>query len=513
MEIHCNVCEFVSDHPSMSPALEHLLETNNPPHDSNVLDLHAIILEHRRHIAHLDAKFNCVRYPTELVKLVLERDELMARVVECAAVFAPVRRLPPELLCQIFMATIASRDIRTRWTLVLVCRIWRAVALSFPALWSLVVVHSKSLAPQIEAQLVRSKATPLDMVLMDIWDESKIHLFDVVANYSFQWQTADLSRASEMFERLERVKGRIPILKDLRIRCVDMHHDLPPRLGDTFALAPSLITAHVQFHCGYSPSQEVLPLPFHQLQAYSGHRYAPVENHLSALRPAVAILVDLSLTSRGPYYVDFDAEQLELSSLARLSVSNTQFLHYLVTPSLRELYVVKSLDPAVSLLHRSACKLIKLVCYECIDAKALIDVVRACDSIKELYIAYCGSNLDKFVSLLAGEDDAAPNLETFSIVEDDGDNLYLPEPPSPVDTDTFLGMIKARWKKGRLRSGTLASFNHSFSPICLAAFASLQHKGFDFKCLGREIPSTVRKVFCGWCPEDLYIPDIFTADA
>jgi hypothetical protein len=81
----------------------------------------------------------------------------------------------------------------------------------------------------------------------------------------------------------------------------------------------------------------------------------------------------------------------------------------------------KNLDTAASLLCRSACKLTKFVCYQCEDANALIEVVRASTSIKYLYIEDCGADFDELIIWLSVEEDAAPNLE---IVEDSEANLY-----------------------------------------------------------------------------------------
>jgi hypothetical protein len=79
------------------------------------------------------------------------------------------RHVPPEILSQIFMATLRTQDalpeVRPRWLMTLVCRKWRSVALSLPALLSYSIVHPPSLAPKIEAQLVRSKQAPLDLVM------------------------------------------------------------------------------------------------------------------------------------------------------------------------------------------------------------------------------------------------------------------------------------------------------------------------------------------------------------
>lgn len=142
-----------------------------------------------------------------------------------------------------------------------------------------------------------------------------------------------------MFKALGRIKGQIPMLKELRIHGFDLQ---PPIMGDTFVLAPSLDTAFVDFQVGFGRIESTLFLPFHQLRANSGDRYTEIDNHLSDLRVAASTLVDCSLTTRGPSYPILNPEPLDLPCLARLSVSNSHFLDYLVTPSLQALCGQKS---------------------------------------------------------------------------------------------------------------------------------------------------------------------------
>ncbi|KAJ7912608.1 hypothetical protein B0H13DRAFT_2327100 [Mycena leptocephala] len=217
-------------------------------------------------------------------------------------------------------------------------------------------------------------------------------------------------------------------------------------------------------------------------------------------------------TNRGPSYPTLNPEPLDLPCLARLSVSNSHFLDYLVTPSLQALCGQKSRFSRIT----SACKLAKFVCYQCEDANALIEVVRASTSIKYLYIEDCGADLDELIIWPSVEEGAAriwrpsPSWKIAKLTS----SIYKLEAPPPVEPAVFVDFIRTRCINGKLRSGTLASFNYSFSPECLAAFTLLQGSGLDFRCVGAETSeSTVRKVFRGWCPPDLYIPDIFTADA
>ncbi|KAJ7483482.1 hypothetical protein FB451DRAFT_991164, partial [Mycena latifolia] len=64
---------------------------------------------------------------------------------------SPLRRMPPELLGEIFSWTLPSvqealgrrrfQDKHSPWVFTQVCHRWRAVALSTPSLWSQIVIN------------------------------------------------------------------------------------------------------------------------------------------------------------------------------------------------------------------------------------------------------------------------------------------------------------------------------------------------------------------------------------
>jgi len=224
MTVSCTTCN-VQHHPSSFAAFP---QHNDPLHGDDARQWRDIILEHLDHINHLDGKIKSAPLPADIQKFIKDRGAVMVRVVQCIGLFSRVRRLPPEILGQIFMFTVHSQDFRSRWNLVRVCRKWCTVALSLPALWSNIIVHPRSTAHQLEAQLVWSSEAPLDVVLTDIWDDSKAHLLNLIADQAFRWRTVKLGTVLRMLECLERSKGRIPMLKELRIIC--FVSESPPRM-------------------------------------------------------------------------------------------------------------------------------------------------------------------------------------------------------------------------------------------------------------------------------------------
>ncbi|KAF9026741.1 hypothetical protein BDZ89DRAFT_922930, partial [Hymenopellis radicata] len=74
--------------------------------------------------------------------LVQERNQLVRYANSFKSLLSPIRRLPPELLMEIFQHACAhtSRDdsfyhTSSRWAIPHVCREWRRVALSCPPFW------------------------------------------------------------------------------------------------------------------------------------------------------------------------------------------------------------------------------------------------------------------------------------------------------------------------------------------------------------------------------------------
>ncbi|KAJ7609005.1 hypothetical protein FB45DRAFT_707482, partial [Roridomyces roridus] len=88
-----------------------------------------------------------VELEDRLKQLQSERAALKALHEEDSAILSPLRRVPPEILAEIFSWTLpgpddgfalAGRKVKhSPWILGHICRRWRAIALSTPSLWSL----------------------------------------------------------------------------------------------------------------------------------------------------------------------------------------------------------------------------------------------------------------------------------------------------------------------------------------------------------------------------------------
>ncbi|KAJ7081419.1 hypothetical protein C8R44DRAFT_67480 [Mycena epipterygia] len=126
--------------PTGSSRLNHLLESNDLPLDSEIPAIRPIIIVIHARVEALDSQIEILR--TTMERLVAERDEWQECVRKHTAVMAPLRRAPSELIREIFALTLPH----TRrfdgfpvncppWRFGHTCRSWRDSALADPFLW------------------------------------------------------------------------------------------------------------------------------------------------------------------------------------------------------------------------------------------------------------------------------------------------------------------------------------------------------------------------------------------
>ncbi|KAL0946836.1 hypothetical protein HGRIS_013004 [Hohenbuehelia grisea] len=173
------------------------------------------------------------------------REEAQAARARLMLASSPIRRIPPELLAEIFEHACrgALFGLGPPWTLAMVCQRWRSVALSTARLWSTIssatsdkVLSNENFSSVIELCLQRSGNAPLDIW----WFKTDPVLPDAVVSQSSRWRTAVGSRAA--FPSL--APGHVPLLEYLhlhgRTRAGESIREL-----DTFAVAPRLREVHL----------------------------------------------------------------------------------------------------------------------------------------------------------------------------------------------------------------------------------------------------------------------------
>ena len=129
---------------SVSPETRHyaLLNTNEPPEDSDLPLIHSVISEADARLACLNDEIS--RLLEKLKPLEDERASLLSYRTQNKSVLSPLRRMPSEVLGEIFLWTLPSlQDAiitgrfdmgRSPWLLTRISSRWRAVSLSTPSL-------------------------------------------------------------------------------------------------------------------------------------------------------------------------------------------------------------------------------------------------------------------------------------------------------------------------------------------------------------------------------------------
>ncbi|KAG9011350.1 hypothetical protein FRB94_008634 [Tulasnella sp. JGI-2019a] len=114
-----------------------------------------------------------------------ESANVQVKVIQAEAFLAPVRKMPQELLADVFRIIFWSGDKKCAWKLTGVNRLWRRIALSIPTLWSSIeLTTTTTLCPAdtIRLWLERSGTrTPLDINITLNRPAGSTSLFDRAA--------------------------------------------------------------------------------------------------------------------------------------------------------------------------------------------------------------------------------------------------------------------------------------------------------------------------------------------
>ncbi|KAJ7635719.1 hypothetical protein DFH06DRAFT_1003365, partial [Mycena polygramma] len=146
-----------------SQDLARLMTTNEAPLDPEVQSIQILIAHGKQQADAMDAQI--ADFHATLTQLVRKRDETMDGVRQYRVVLSSARRVPLELLCEIFALTMSADDAAERppWYLGQICRSWRLGALAWPSLWTSVNLPNSthSMLPMVQTQLLRSANAPL----------------------------------------------------------------------------------------------------------------------------------------------------------------------------------------------------------------------------------------------------------------------------------------------------------------------------------------------------------------
>ncbi|KAJ7212637.1 hypothetical protein GGX14DRAFT_564386 [Mycena pura] len=259
---------------------EDILHTNVVPSDAQCDDIRAFLMGPCKELANLTEEIE--RLQSLLDQTTRKRDELKQCVDAHFALVSPMRRLPDDILREVFVKTLPSTRntaiISTEGPLLLcrVCKLWRSVALTTPRLWASVhiVVPDRArihrLIDILRSWLGRSGTVPLaiTMLLSQTWtpDCNVAAVFAFLASASRQWKDLEftLPLNGDDVTALSAVSSEdVPVLQSVKITlklCQPLSADIgnvvgPPQVHFPFLAAQSL--RGFAFHGSY----EFLPSP------------------------------------------------------------------------------------------------------------------------------------------------------------------------------------------------------------------------------------------------------------
>ncbi|KAJ6574581.1 hypothetical protein B0H19DRAFT_1124847 [Mycena capillaripes] len=381
-----------------APDLTRLLRSNDIPLDSETLSIRDVVLKGQDIVDDLNDRIHELQ--ATLGQLVRSRDEAVEKIRPYRAILSPVRRVPPELICEIFSMTqdsISSDDDEVGkaapWYLGHICRSWRLCALGYSPLWTSITIPLSPAAitdtSLIKTQLIRSACAPLKVywAAMENGDTPDPNVADLVVAQCHRWRVLclDLCHRSVDLGWLCPRNGRITSLEKLIL--INGPDSVIP---DIFSSAPNLRQAILtDYGLEWSPDNPH-SLPWGQITHYRG-TYT-VQDQLTILRAALNLLQCAIGLGHEPDFEPEDGPPVTLPHVHSLWIDKPRFIPHLTTPSLENLLCEQSELPDLAVLSSQtfvlgpARSLTKLVLMFCDISPELITVLRGLPRLTFLVI-------------------------------------------------------------------------------------------------------------------------------
>ncbi|KDR69266.1 hypothetical protein GALMADRAFT_145658 [Galerina marginata CBS 339.88] len=354
-----------------SSPVPHLLRSNIPPNEQEVSLICDAISMAKIEQECLDEKLktNAPGRQRNRGSTMYKFKQVSAFFLDHKALLSPIRRIPPEILQEIFINTLPTpNEYATRlymddlpWALCQVSSTWRRTALGTSTLWRRVptidldreYTKKRRYLDFLRELLSRSRDFPLDIHLHAFRFAGVTHpAIDVLMPHSTRWQKATLDIPCHSLVALEGVKGRLASLEILQIQSWNGVH-MPNNLDvvvDTFNDAPRLRDVTLS---GTYSTHFILPLS--QLINYSQDN-----SHDKQIDNVIDLSTSLQkLTVCDLLRIDLNWSIVTLPQLVSLNVyfdadtNHQNLLDFLILPTLEELSITSHLGnliPSVSSL-------------------------------------------------------------------------------------------------------------------------------------------------------------------
>ncbi|KAJ7454547.1 hypothetical protein B0H11DRAFT_2324770 [Mycena galericulata] len=395
----CNACDSTFTHSSLLPSPEdskrllQILRTNCPHSVGEASDIHtfleAVPNELERYDAELKRLFKIVK------KVLVGRKALEQVRAQCETIVdAPIRRLPTEILAEIFAFCQQPKEWNTEpipeelWeeetkrelarvagghlvSCSQVCTQWREVITGTSSLWSIINLdlrcwdtpgvdatrktqRSDTMIKLLKVALERGQETRRNIQMHGGESECQ-DAVDIVARTAPFWRYATLALGAGTLKHLTKVKGRVPLLKGLSITQIEENHDTLLQVASCFSDAPLLCELALQgsfFAAAHLPLEQLtsciymghdataLASLLSQIPRLTSTRDLRVKLNYVALRAAMPLVLPAAVS---PAIERLDIGSLDDEADASLHVLG-EMLGALTLPSMQELNFAGTTD-------------------------------------------------------------------------------------------------------------------------------------------------------------------------
>ncbi|KAF7968253.1 hypothetical protein HWV62_31551 [Athelia sp. TMB] len=240
--------------PPSESTLSHLLKSNHPPTLEEEALTHTVLNRIRSDIAAIDGEIARARAVVD--GLLCKREAMEAKLNEHARIFSTLRRVPPEILSQIFLFCLSGRPVEPHdyftapRVLGLVCNRWRYVARTTPELYTcfhFLMTDASIKADAIAAKTWLSRSGELPLFLIfgtsdDIPSPLAHTILDDIFMHCHRWKEITLFLPHDLVAQFATIKGRTPSLEYLGFLSAQERIDVRiwPLPLDAFQDAPLL---------------------------------------------------------------------------------------------------------------------------------------------------------------------------------------------------------------------------------------------------------------------------------
>ncbi|KAJ6465221.1 hypothetical protein C8R47DRAFT_1155390 [Mycena vitilis] len=469
-----------------------LLTSNQAPEDHHLPFIRSAISKSDAPLARLDDEISKLR--DTLKGLEEARASLSSHRTQNKAILSAMRRMPPEMLGEIFLRTLPSSPDTSSllgsdmgaspWVLTMVSSSWRSVALAQPSLWSRICIDYSIKFPYslslVEAQLQRSQKLNVHFYGSEgLPSQPQIEIFNLLAQHSSRWERLSVGLTSSIARLLPAVRDRVPSLEKLWIQW-DIENNIESDL-DCFHTAPSLVDVGIY---NYTRDIEVA-IPLHQLTRYELNcSWRKHKGILKVARNLVEAHVDIDYDEQ-----NWGDEVIDALHLRRLYVSDAAALRYLRVPVLEELALrAWKYEDLASLLDRSGCRLRSLAT-EVPESHTILKLMRKFSTVTELVVEVKVLSLHEIKILISDLTTAtvAPQLRSLFIGYEESDYL---------DYTAYFEMLKSRLEGENcaLQTAVLAIKGTGPSYGIIQHLKTLRRAGFELLVVeGEEANDEMRR--------------------